>query len=495
MTSGQSCVLEIPGASLDLVRVPSVTFCWDAQERATYFRRRRPVGPNTRHDRLDLVRLFWDPRLSDTSVAGLPVPPAMILAAGNPLDPVGTWRRLATPIPLQYQRTVLSEGPQCIPINQTVCANLPFSHLLAKRRCGSSHRRPVTLRCENLEGRLMLAGLTASAGALTVMDFVPENSVADSSPAVIAEDVNTNNDVCCSAINESPAVKDLAAGTTMVTLQQEIDGVMVSRSFIIHVPDNLEAGNSYPVVFAFHGNGGVADRWTTTFGDMVNDEEFFGVYPQGYLNSWNLGSEHSTADDVEFSGVHYKMVGHGHGGFNDNEGGIHELVWKFFDSQLDKTLNEPTPTHPGDVIPPPNRRPKGPGGENSSARKETGHPGAENKGTHRSHGTPHWGSLGYPFSLRSSWQTQPRPNNRTADEAGVSTDQILKKQSTTGRRENFQQPGNASSQEVFGRDVHSSRHHGQAFSKMVGVENVRIHGTSRADSFTKFRKAMFATVV
>jgi len=493
-----------------------------------------------------------------------------------------------------------------------------FSRLLAKRRGGSSRRRPVTLSYENLEGRLILAGLTASAGALAVMDCVPENSVADSSPAVIADDVNTDDDVCCSAINESPAVEDLAAGITTVTLQQEIDGVMVSRSFIIHAPDNLEAGKSYPVVFAFHGNGGVADGWTTTFGDMVNDEEFIGVYPQGYLNSWNLGSERSTADDVEYvdsivenisqyqqmdlgnmfamggsngagmcqllaaetdhfqaigaiatqmivgnepyedmpaisviqiagdqdpiipyeggdsptghvfysaeesaalwashngitssptittttdgnvrfewtggedgtSVVHYKMVGHGHGGFNDDEGGIHELVWEFFESQLDEPLNEPTPTDPEDVIPPPNRHPKGRGGENPPPCKEIGHPGAENKGTYRSHGPPHWGSAGYPFGPQPSWQTQHRPNNRAADEAGFSPEQIWKKQSTTGRRENFQQPGNARSQEVFGRDVHRSRHHDRAFAEMFGVEDVRIHGTDRVDSFTTFR--------
>ena len=488
------------------------------------------------------------------------------------------------------------------------------SRLFAKRHCGSSHRRPVTLKYENLEGRLILAGLTASAGALTMMDFAPEKSVVDSSPAVIAEDVNTDDDVCCSANNESPAVKGLAAGITTVTLQQEIDGVMVSRSFIIHAPDNVGAGKSYPVVFAFHGNGGIADGWTTTFGDMVNDEEFIGIYPQGYLNSWNLGSERSTADDVEFvdsivenisqyqqmdlgnmfamggsngagmcqslaaetdhfqaigsiatqmivgneptedmpaisviqiagdqdpiisyeggesqtghvfysaeesaalwashngiassptittttdgnvrfewtggedgtSVVHYKMVGHGHGGFNDDEGGIHELVWEFFESQLD----EPAPTDPEDFIRPPNRHPKGPGGENSPPCKGIGYLEAENKGTHRSHGPPHWGSPGSPFGPHPSWQTQHRPNNRAADEVGVLPEQIREKQSTTGRREYFQQPGNTRSQEGFGRDVHRSRHHDRAFAEMFGVEDVRIHGTGRADSFTKDR--------
>ncbi len=83
-------------------------------------------------------------------------------------------------------------------------------------------------------------------------------------------------------------------------INQNIDGAQVQREVLLHLPNNFSSTQNYPVVIAFHGNGGQNDSWIFPFSPFVNNGEFIGVYPQGYLNSWNLGHEASTADDVEF---------------------------------------------------------------------------------------------------------------------------------------------------------------------------------------------------
>jgi polyhydroxybutyrate depolymerase len=83
-------------------------------------------------------------------------------------------------------------------------------------------------------------------------------------------------------------------------ISQNIDGSNVSREVLLHLPESFDNTQTYPVVIAFHGNGGQNDGWISRFSHFVDNGEFIGVYPQGYLNSWNLGREASTADDVDF---------------------------------------------------------------------------------------------------------------------------------------------------------------------------------------------------
>ena len=83
-------------------------------------------------------------------------------------------------------------------------------------------------------------------------------------------------------------------------ITQTIDGVEVSREVLLHLPDSFDNTQTYPVVIAFHGNGGQNDSWIFPFSPFVDNGEFIGVYPQGHLNSWNLGQEASNADDVDF---------------------------------------------------------------------------------------------------------------------------------------------------------------------------------------------------
>lgn len=84
-------------------------------------------------------------------------------------------------------------------------------------------------------------------------------------------------------------------------VEQEVDGVMVERSYWVQRPEGVEA--PLPTVFYLHGNGGTSADWRrpgNTIDRQVQEGLFVAVYPDGHLNSWNLGAEDSTADDVTF---------------------------------------------------------------------------------------------------------------------------------------------------------------------------------------------------
>jgi poly(3-hydroxybutyrate) depolymerase len=88
--------------------------------------------------------------------------------------------------------------------------------------------------------------------------------------------------------------------TKTITIDQQIDGLMVSRSVLIQAPAIPDANTKYALVFAFHGRGGNNNNWVNTLRQFTETGSFIGIYPQGHLKSWNLGSEPSTADDVAF---------------------------------------------------------------------------------------------------------------------------------------------------------------------------------------------------
>ena len=85
-----------------------------------------------------------------------------------------------------------------------------------------------------------------------------------------------------------------------IFFEQQIDDDMVSRPVIIETSANTDHLKSYPIVIALHGRGGSNTNWVQPLSKFTNSGEFFGVYPQGHLNSWNLGQEPSTADDIAF---------------------------------------------------------------------------------------------------------------------------------------------------------------------------------------------------
>jgi len=85
-----------------------------------------------------------------------------------------------------------------------------------------------------------------------------------------------------------------------IFFEQQIDDDMLSRPVIIETSANTDHLKSYPIVIALHGRGGSNTNWVQPLSKFTNSGEFIGVYPQGHLNSWNLGQEPSTADDIAF---------------------------------------------------------------------------------------------------------------------------------------------------------------------------------------------------
>lgn len=92
----------------------------------------------------------------------------------------------------------------------------------------------------------------------------------------------------------------LPGGVSTIFISQDIGGREIDREVLIDVPFIFGENTSLPVVFAFHEEGGENDDWLKEFKWFIDNEQFIGIYPQGYQNSWNRGQERSVANDVEF---------------------------------------------------------------------------------------------------------------------------------------------------------------------------------------------------
>lgn len=103
--------------------------------------------------------------------------------------------------------------------------------------------------------------------------------------------------------DSSPEVIDTitpSLKTQTIFISQTIEGEIESRAVIIQTPAVIDFNKNYPLVFAFHGRGGSNASWVNKLSSYTNSGEFVGIYPQGFLESWNLGTEPSKADDVAF---------------------------------------------------------------------------------------------------------------------------------------------------------------------------------------------------
>ena len=69
---------------------------------------------------------------------------------------------------------------------------------------------------------------------------------------------------------------------------------------MVHVSRDYDGLGSTPLLFAFHGAGGVGALFIEQYAGAIESGQFIGVYPDGIENSWNLGREDSKADDVQF---------------------------------------------------------------------------------------------------------------------------------------------------------------------------------------------------
>ena len=88
--------------------------------------------------------------------------------------------------------------------------------------------------------------------------------------------------------------------TETIFIQQNVSGVLEQRPVIIQTELNINTNKLYPIVFGLHGNGGTNTGFLNRLKRFTDNGEFVGIYPQGIQRSWNLGSEASRADDVQF---------------------------------------------------------------------------------------------------------------------------------------------------------------------------------------------------
>jgi polyhydroxybutyrate depolymerase len=111
-------------------------------------------------------------------------------------------------------------------------------------------------------------------------------------------------------------VLNLVGGINELTINQTIDGNSVPRLVYVKTPQNLNSSLYYPVVFFFHGAGGSGRNFldNNDITELINSGEFIGIFPNGHSNNgsnggfWNLGSEPTNADDVEFVDLIIKQL-------------------------------------------------------------------------------------------------------------------------------------------------------------------------------------------
>jgi polyhydroxybutyrate depolymerase len=77
----------------------------------------------------------------------------------------------------------------------------------------------------------------------------------------------------------------------------------VTRNYLLHVPADLPAGKSAPLVLVFHGGGG--HDWNmpgfTHFDDLADQKGFYVAYPDAVNRHWNDSRGESDADDIGFT--------------------------------------------------------------------------------------------------------------------------------------------------------------------------------------------------
>ncbi|MDG1841211.1 MAG: PHB depolymerase family esterase [Crocinitomicaceae bacterium] len=92
------------------------------------------------------------------------------------------------------------------------------------------------------------------------------------------------------------------------TYQRQMDYDGINRSFVLHIPANYNGTTSVPLLFVFHGGGGVANQFmaqTTDMRPIADTAGFILVYPQAAVdpadgsNSW-LHKSPTTHNDIFF---------------------------------------------------------------------------------------------------------------------------------------------------------------------------------------------------
>ncbi len=100
-----------------------------------------------------------------------------------------------------------------------------------------------------------------------------------------------------------PGDRPLRPGVQEISVEQRVEGELVQRRVLIQAPARIDERRRYPVVFAFHGNGGRPQSFVGQLRRFVDEGRFIAILPEGLERSWNLGREASQADDIAFVGL------------------------------------------------------------------------------------------------------------------------------------------------------------------------------------------------
>ena len=97
-----------------------------------------------------------------------------------------------------------------------------------------------------------------------------------------------------------PKESGIPTGLKKFSLPQLVEGVLQKREYLVRFPLKPSRLN-YPIIFYFHGGKGTASGLFKNLREvhrLIDDNQFIGVFPQGFKKSWNLSLEPSKADDV-----------------------------------------------------------------------------------------------------------------------------------------------------------------------------------------------------
>jgi polyhydroxybutyrate depolymerase len=139
--------------------------------------------------------------------------------------------------------------------------------------------------------------------AMPSLDRLLSVADKDKDGELTVEELNSYRDRAA-ANRPPPAAPPADAGYRQTEHRLEVDGR--ERAFTVQSPKTPKG--RLPVVFFFHGGGGRgANMAANGFRDLVAQEQFLAVYPDGWRGNWNDGrnaarivSQQAGVDDVKF---------------------------------------------------------------------------------------------------------------------------------------------------------------------------------------------------
>jgi len=77
----------------------------------------------------------------------------------------------------------------------------------------------------------------------------------------------------------------------------------IQREFFVDLPMSYTTNSKFPLVLSFHGSGGTYQRQAAFYTDLIERDNFIGVFPQGVNGRWNsviVNNVDDVADDISF---------------------------------------------------------------------------------------------------------------------------------------------------------------------------------------------------